>query len=257
MLFKLLESDCIALDRKIFAHLCKTGTLDEPVILPANFDSYVATIEQMLDLKSEAIRDREEAEAIEIELQAFETIDEDDKDDVPLGELSRLKEDREILISNATEKAENVKKICFSPVGVVTKVCPEMIDEAELVAQKYLPLMTYFARCHNIYNVARELTDEEIETLSSSITDLFSYLRTTFPEVSITPKLHMLEEHVLARISSCKVGLGFFGENGIEAIHHKINESIRNYGNMAGKQIDMIFCLYKDHLYNIFQKIRQ
>ncbi|XP_077998240.1 uncharacterized protein LOC144451311 [Glandiceps talaboti] len=231
MFFRMLETDCVELDRKIFMTLSKTGEVDEPIILPANFNSYIETIEQILKLLSESEDLRDQAECIETELVAFEHLDEDDKDDIPLREVNRLQEEMEELLHSADEKPANVEKICYTPVTTVRNVCPEFLEDAENLYDKYQPLLTFFSNCHNIYSVSRELTENEITCLRTSIRGLFMYLRVNFPHVSITPKLHMLEEHVLPQIEKYRVGLGFLGENGVEAIHHKINESVRNYSN--------------------------
>ncbi|XP_077985525.1 uncharacterized protein LOC144440134 [Glandiceps talaboti] len=207
-------------------------------------------------LTSESEELGDQAECIETELIAFQHLDEDDREDVPLREVNRLQEEREELLCSAEEKTENVEKICSTPVTVVADVCPEFLEDAEYLYDKYQPLFMFFSKCHNIYNLCRQLTDDEIESLRTNIRGLFIYLRVHFPHVAITPKLHMLEEHVLPQIQKYGVGLGFLGENGVEAIHHKINESLRTYASMSGKENDKIECLYKDHLYSIFQKIK-
>ena len=55
------------------------------------------------------------------------------------------------------------------------------------------------------------------------IKDLMKYLRSTWPEESITPKLHLLEEHALEFIKVWHVGFGFYGEQGAESIHAEFN----------------------------------
>ena len=46
-----------------------------------------------------------------------------------------------------------------------------------------------------------------------------AYYRTTFPHASVTPKLHLLEEHMMERIHKWKAGFGLIGEQGAESIH--------------------------------------
>ena len=48
-------------------------------------------------------------------------------------------------------------------------------------------------------------------------------LRNAFPEMSITPKLHFLEKHVCQFLRKWHMGLGFYGEQGIEGLHKEIN----------------------------------
>ena len=40
-----------------------------------------------------------------------------------------------------------------------------------------------------------------------------------FPDVSKTPKMHMLERHMETQITTLKFGMGLLGEQGAESIH--------------------------------------
>ena len=57
--------------------------------------------------------------------------------------------------------------------------------------------------------------------------------RTTFPHSTVTPKLHMLECHVVGFIRLWGVGLGMLGEQGAESIHTRFNQLERTYSSMA------------------------
>ena len=59
-----------------------------------------------------------------------------------------------------------------------------------------------------------------------------AYYRTTFPQATITPKLHLLECHVLPWIRRWKVGFGLMGEQGAESIHARFNSLKRTYQTM-------------------------
>lgn len=59
-----------------------------------------------------------------------------------------------------------------------------------------------------------------------------SYYRDSFPRATVTPKLHMLENHVIPFLSKWKVGFGFMGEQGAESIHARFNDIGKHYGNM-------------------------
>ena len=49
-----------------------------------------------------------------------------------------------------------------------------------------------------------------------------SYLRSTWPDTPITPKLHLLEKHGAEFIRKWKVGFGFYVEHGAESYPHRI-----------------------------------
>lgn len=61
--------------------------------------------------------------------------------------------------------------------------------------------------------------------------------RDSFPKASTTPKLHMLEDHVVDFLRKWKVGLGFLGEQGAESIHARFNSIRRNYVNMPTTRV--------------------
>ena len=56
--------------------------------------------------------------------------------------------------------------------------------------------------------------------------------RELFPQASITPKLHMLEDHLVPFLKNWHIGLGFLGEQGAESVHSHFNKISRNYANM-------------------------
>ena len=51
------------------------------------------------------------------------------------------------------------------------------------------------------------------------IEEFANFFRTTFPDATFPPKMHMLEEHVTPFMRKWRFPLGFFGEQGGESIH--------------------------------------
>ena len=51
--------------------------------------------------------------------------------------------------------------------------------------------------------------------------EFMHYYRDVFPEASITPKLHILEDHMV--LLNWRVGCGLLGEQGTESIHKVYN----------------------------------
>lgn len=68
--------------------------------------------------------------------------------------------------------------------------------------------------------------------LDDSIKQLMKFLRDEFPEASITPKLHLLEDHVISFIKKWKFGLGMYAEQGAESIHPVFNKLHATYGSV-------------------------
>ena len=58
------------------------------------------------------------------------------------------------------------------------------------------------------------------------------FYRTTFPTATVTPKLHMLEKHVVPWLKKWKVGFGLLGEQGAESIHAYFNSLGRTYAGI-------------------------
>ena len=60
-------------------------------------------------------------------------------------------------------------------------------------------------------------------SLQVAIDDLLLYFREEWPKESITPKLHILEKHVVPFIQKRRYGMGKYGEQGGEGIHSEFN----------------------------------
>lgn len=82
------------------------------------------------------------------------------------------------------------------------------------------------------------------------------YFRTNWPDATIPPKLHMLENHVSEFIRQWNVGLGFYGEQGGESIHSEFNRLHHNYCRMkSGK--DRLMAMVKEHHVRVHPRARQ
>ena len=74
------------------------------------------------------------------------------------------------------------------------------------------------------------------------------FYRKTFPSETITPKMHMLEEHVLPFIKKWKIGLGMYGEQGGESIHPEFNELRRIYSSVPSNKDRVKFMMEQHHM---------
>ena len=59
-----------------------------------------------------------------------------------------------------------------------------------------------------------------------------TYYRREFRSATVTPKLHMLEEHVVPWVKRWKMGFGLLGEQGAESIHASFNSLQRTYSGI-------------------------
>ena len=59
-----------------------------------------------------------------------------------------------------------------------------------------------------------------------------AYYRAHFSSATVTPKLHMLEEHVQPWVERWGVGFGILSEQGAESIHAYFNSLKRTYSGI-------------------------
>ena len=65
--------------------------------------------------------------------------------------------------------------------------------------------------------------------------DFMNFYRQTWPNESVTPKLHMLEDHVVDFVRRWKLGLGIYGEQGGESIHAEFNNLNTLFRHIPGR----------------------
>ena len=82
--------------------------------------------------------------------------------------------------------------------------------------------------------------------LDTSIEELFTYYRDTFPKETITPKLHMLEDHVCTFLSKWGASFGLYDEQGMESLHASMNKLIRSFLCMPNKK-EQLTSVMKEH----------
>ena len=75
------------------------------------------------------------------------------------------------------------------------------------------------------------------------------YYRSQFPTATVTPKLHMLEEHVVPWIKRWGVGFGLLGEQGAESIHAYFNSLKRTYSGIPDKLQRLKQIMVEHHLH--------
>ena len=89
--------------------------------------------------------------------------------------------------------------------------------------------------------------------LDTSIKELVSYYRDAFPEESITPKLHMLEDHVCSFLRKWGASFGLYGEQCMESLHASMNQLIRSFTSMANKK-ECLTSVMKEHYMRVNPK---
>ena len=130
---------------------------------------------------------------------------------------------------------ESIDKLCNSISAIVYLNIQNTNDVYDCTMAKcelFKLLLKKYAKCHVMMNSARLITENEIISLQNNINEFMMYLRCNWPNVSINPKLHMLEDHVIPFISRWHVGCDFYGEQGGESIHASINKMKGRYSSI-------------------------
>ena len=158
----------------------------------------------------------------------------------------------------------NVKTLCQSVIDVATERYPVLTPKANFLNNTFTKAFTYFANCRHIYDSGKILSDEEILelrkhynalvtnltlticTIEAHIDKFLEFYRESFPGATITPKLHMMEDHVVPFLQKWKRGLGLLGEQGAESIHARFNSIRTNYSNMRNK-VERLECIMREH----------
>ena len=166
---------------------------------------------------------------------------------------------------NTRTYSRPIWRLCSSVVQVAQLHLPSLSQEATDVYNKFQPVFSLFAKCHFTYD--KKIVNEEkanelgtymhtphnnnslmcAELSISSFMDLF---RRTFPSASISPKMHMLEDHTMDWVRARNVGFGLLGEQGAESIHARFNSLQRTYAS-SPSGVERLKNVMKEHLINI------
>lgn len=136
---------------------------------------------------------------------------------------------------------------CFVP--VVGSRCALLLPDALLVAERYDKLMTQYADCRQIFSRSDAVDNKTLDDLDGKVQAFMATARREVVERSrgnITPKLHLLERHVVSSMRRFSVGLGLLGEQGGESIHAEFN-SLKNTFSSVVRETDRMKMVVKQH----------
>ena len=80
-----------------------------------------------------------------------------------------------------------------------------------------------------------------------------SFYRANFPNETITPKLHLLEDHAVDFITKWGSSFGIYGEQGAESIHATFNSMKINYRSMH-PATERLRAMLKEHYAHVHPK---
>ena len=76
------------------------------------------------------------------------------------------------------------------------------------------------------------------------------YYRKSFPHATITPKMHMIERHMVKQTTKWMFGMGLLREQGAESIHAKFNSIERAYAGIPNLK-DRLKRVVQEHFLTI------
>lgn len=78
------------------------------------------------------------------------------------------------------------------------------------------------------------------------VKDFLEFYRESFPDASVLPKIHLLEDHMGDWLRRFHLGAGFMGEQGAESIHAHLNRLESTYSNIPNdlSKLKYIFKMY-------------
>ena len=158
------------------------------------------------------------------------------------------------------------------------ELCPSFLSQAREISIKFEQIFKLFAACHFVYDSADYLKDGKIDKLKEknltfvenmntmirsclkSVPPFFffccrgrhhkflQFIREKFPDMTITPKFHMLKEHVCPFLRKWYMGLGFYGERRIEGIHSQFNTQSQHFDHVKRKDMGLCQILVNHHI---------
>ncbi|XP_070549699.1 uncharacterized protein [Ptychodera flava] len=143
-------------------------------------------------------------------------------------------------------KPNNISRITSSIVQCTQKLCPDLLEKANDIRDLFEPLFLKFSICHALYSVARPLSPGEITQFGKSVEAFLQHFRSNFPRETVTPKMHILEDHVLPWIQMRRLGCGLHGEQGMEGVHSECNRLTATYSRIPDK-LEQLQQLMKMH----------
>ena len=140
-------------------------------------------------------------------------------------------------------------QLAYAHVPTISSRCPGLLPEALVVAERYDKLMTFYADCHQIFSSSGAVNAETLFELEAKIKFFMSTARSEIVQRSrghITPKLHLLECHVVPSMRRFGVGLGLLGEQGGESIHAEFNLLQTTFRSVV-RELDRLKMVVQQH----------
>ena len=112
----------------------------------------------------------------------------------------------------------------------------EHILRAKSITSKHHKLWNLFSHVYDLVKHSNYLSENDILEIGKAVDEFMAYFRRRFPNESIPLKFHIIEDHLVDSCIQYRYGLGLFGEQGVESIHHRLKEVGTIFRSMVDSQ---------------------
>ncbi|XP_065645053.1 uncharacterized protein LOC136075538 [Hydra vulgaris] len=116
------------------------------------------------------------------------------------------------------------------------------------ISSKYKQLFNKLSNCYSILSSKSTMTIIELTQLETYVDDLMQFYHAKWPQGSVPPKLHMMEDHAIPFLQKWGAGFEFYGEQGGESIHHEFNKLKIIYQSIPSPTMRLKSILKSHHL---------
>ena len=144
-----------------------------------------------------------------------------------------------IFNGNACDKFLNVYLAVFASIErLLHKVAIELkmeniYIEGKLICDQFCKLFELRSTVHKLVGHTNPIKGAALLLVQPAIDAYLSHFRATFPDCTITVKMHLMEDHAFDDIKKYGCGLGLLGEQGFESIHRKFKGILQGHSHMA------------------------
>ena len=123
---------------------------------------------------------------------------------------------------------------------------------------KIRTLLLKFRQCYERYSLSRPLCRHEVVLLAIRCSSFGCWFPVNFPNVSITPKFHVLTYHIPEKAQARKT-VGMEAEHCSETIHKVVNSLNRTYhaAQNVARRLELVFksqCMRNNRTLKNFRK---
>ena len=110
--------------------------------------------------------------------------------------------------------------------------------DAAVVVERYHKLFSQYSACRQIFSTSSTISESQALQLESNIR---TFMTSAMSDVvdrnlgNVTPKLHLLERHVISSVRHFGVGLDLLGEHGGESLHKEFNALLVTFSSVTDK----------------------